>query len=506
MASVSSVATLAGLDRPAADRPDPKAADASDGAFAGLMAQFVQPLPSPSAPTHGEPPKPEGETPKEGAQPAGALGSPGPAVPTEAQAPDAATPTPTAAAPASAASATPTVSALQAQPEPAPQGLLLPKDLRLPTGGPQGLPGDPSAVPGSALPPTQDPGLAPPQGASQAPTDAAPALLTALPSTATPTGILRLPAPDPAPMAVPPLDPELKETLKPSLAPMAAALGSATPAAAHLTNTVQIQAVLAAPSPSASGSRGSGSATDSPVLAEGKVAKLAASQLLPQDQTPAALPPKALSLPGLTDSESTPAPTSGKGFPLPLAPEATGAGLLPEPPSTALRAQDGSSLAALTTAARAPEAATPAALVPAPAPAPAPPPTAPVQQVDGSVRWMLKTGAQEAQLQLHPDSLGQVTIHLRVEGGEVHAKLWVTEPTSVQAVQEGRPHLEQSLKEQGLALGSFDLQQGHRPFQDTPAAPASREQTPSEAVLARQEAPAPTPVAILNARHVELYA
>ena len=119
---------------------------------------------------------------------------------------------------------------------------------------------------------------------------------------------------------------------------------------------------------------------------------------------------------------------------------------------------------------------------------------------------MLKGGVQEAQLQLHPDSLGQVTIHLRVEGGEVHARLWVTEPASVQAVQEGRPQLELSLKEQGLMLGSFDLQQGQRPFQEAHAGPSFHEPVVPETTPARQEAPAAAPLSILNPRHVELSA
>jgi flagellar hook-length control protein FliK len=120
---------------------------------------------------------------------------------------------------------------------------------------------------------------------------------------------------------------------------------------------------------------------------------------------------------------------------------------------------------------------------------------------------MLKGGTQEAELQLHPDSLGQVTIHLKVEGGEVHARLWITEPASMQAVQEGRPHLEMALKEQGLQLGSFDLQQGHRPFQEAPTAPSFREPSfQEETAPTRQEAPASPTTGFLNSHHVELYA
>jgi flagellar hook-length control protein FliK len=129
-----------------------------------------------------------------------------------------------------------------------------------------------------------------------------------------------------------------------------------------------------------------------------------------------------------------------------------------------------------------------------------------VAQVDSGVRWMLKSGSQEARLQLHPDSLGQVTIHLRVEGGEVHARLWVSEAASMKAVQDGRSHLELSLKEQGLQLGSFDLQQGHRPFQDAPAAQASPFQDRLSTLPARQETPATKVPTLANPHQIELYA
>jgi flagellar hook-length control protein FliK len=173
--------------------------------------------------------------------------------------------------------------------------------------------------------------------------------------------------------------------------------------------------------------------------------------------------------------------------------------------AAAPHAPDGSSLAALSTLPRTVETA--AAAAPAAPPAPvATPPTAPVLQVEGGLRWMLKGGAQEAQLQLHPDSLGQVTIHLKVEGGEVHARLWITEPGSVQAVQEGRPHLEMCLKEQGLQLGSFDLHQGRRPFQEGSSASPYPETAVPETVSARQEAPSIILPSILNPHRVELYA
>lgn len=229
--------------------------------------------------------------------------------------------------------------------------------------------------------------------------------------------------------------------------------------------------------------------------------------------TPASVPPHAgsgakasplLTTAGLDCKPSQVDQGSSKARPVLL-----GAGaLLPNgapAPATAPQHADSSAMAVLSAQ---PRLSTPA-LGSTPA---APPPNAPalptplVTQVEGGLRWMLKGGSQEAQLQLHPDSLGQITIHLRVEGGEVHARLWVTEAASVQAVQEGRPHLEASLKEQGLQLGSFDLQQGQRPFQEAPSSPAYPGRPVLDLLTAGQEAPVPLLATVLNSHHVELYA
>ena len=82
-----------------------------------------------------------------------------------------------------------------------------------------------------------------------------------------------------------------------------------------------------------------------------------------------------------------------------------------------------------------------------------------LQQVDSGIRWMLRTSSPGAELQLHPEALGRVRIELKVEGGEVHARLWASDPKSIPVLQENKAFLEVSLKEQGLNLGSFDLRQ-----------------------------------------------
>jgi flagellar hook-length control protein FliK len=83
-------------------------------------------------------------------------------------------------------------------------------------------------------------------------------------------------------------------------------------------------------------------------------------------------------------------------------------------------------------------------------------------QVEGSIRWILQNKNQGAELQLHPDSLGRVIIQLRVDGQDVHAKLWASEASSMSVLQDHKAFLEASLKQQGLNLSSFDLQSGAR--------------------------------------------
>jgi len=93
-------------------------------------------------------------------------------------------------------------------------------------------------------------------------------------------------------------------------------------------------------------------------------------------------------------------------------------------------------------------------------------------QVDGSIRFLVKNQDQSAELQLHPESLGRVQVKLTVEGTVVHAKLWASEAAAVPVLQEHRSYLEDSLRSQGLTLGSFDLQQGRREDQAPLPTPA----------------------------------
>jgi len=113
-------------------------------------------------------------------------------------------------------------------------------------------------------------------------------------------------------------------------------------------------------------------------------------------------------------------------------------------------------------------------------------------QVDGTIRWLVKNQDQGAELQLHPESLGRLQIKLKVEGSVVHAKVWASDAAAVPVLQEHRASLEASLKSQGLTLGSFDLQHGHRQQQAPLPDPSASLSVPAAgAVLAAtgQESP-----------------
>lgn len=132
-----------------------------------------------------------------------------------------------------------------------------------------------------------------------------------------------------------------------------------------------------------------------------------------------------------------------------------------------------------------------------------------LQQVESGIRWMLRNASPGAELQLHPEALGRVRIELKVEGGEVHARLWASDPKSIPVLQENKAFLEVSLKEQGLNLGSFDLRQNsQQPHPDFAQGGARGQFWPTEATAPESGQDAPTrPVhRAANPRRIELIA
>jgi len=512
MLATGNAAVTEVASRQVAERPEARESEASGGQFAGLMAHWIQPQMAPKPPE-----KAQGGTPETGYRKATsakpAAGSPA-ATPDAPPAPDEAR-----SALKPGVSATPP----SAPSQPSPSAKATASDTATPannvatpaSGAPASADDAAAAAPtttpaAAALPPTAA-GLPDPSSLVPAP-DSALATLAALALSTLQTGGTGSPLPS-APFASP------REAAKTENQPKTADSGlDPIPLQASTTT----QAVLAE---DAAKSKGKGPTKELQTALEAPLApSLTAGSATSKSGPDLAVPTAPQDAPAVTPLRTS-LPSAVPG--LSIEPSQVDAGTfkalsfahatdgLPADaaaatlPATLSQHADNSAMAAISAL---PRTSTPVAgAMPT-----APPPNTPAQpsplasplvtQVEGGLRWMLKGGSQEAQLQLHPDSLGQVTIHLRVEGGEVHARLWVTEASSVQAVQEGRPHLEASLKEQGLQLGSFDLQQGQRPFQEATATPTYPERPVLEAASAGQEAPAVPVASILNASHVELYA
>jgi flagellar hook-length control protein FliK len=521
MAPASPSAVLAVSERPLPERPEAKSTDGSDGQFAGLMAQFNHPPPPPPKPTDNHP-SGQARVDKEAmARPSEDKPTAPPPAATSAKAPDKPQPkadsTNTKAEPADTNTQPP-----KADPDPANVSVGLPvtpvKDAGLLVVESL-LQASLAADTSSKVPIAATPTTTATNPENLAPAATAPTALPTSKALAPPTGSIPLQITPAAAPVAPKVD--APTALPPSLPTPTEAKVDPTPQvdAVHLPPAIVAQAALAEQATGSKNNLGSETSTaidDTPksdsTRPVGNGPKSLGVPTLGQPALPAAIKAPLSASPLINEQEA--ASVASKAKSASIDPNATlptfeslaaKANLATQTPS--VHASDGSAMAALNSVSRTPLEAAPAVAAPvAPAATPPTPPSPQVFQVEGGIRWMLKGGAQEAQLQLHPESLGQVTIHLKVEGGEVHARLWVTEPASVQAVQEGRAHLEQSLKDQGLQLGSFDLHQGNRPFHEAPSAPAFREPTSAEPLITRQEAPSMSQPSILNTHHVELYA
>ena len=191
-------------------------------------------------------------------------------------------------------------------------------------------------------------------------------------------------------------------------------------------------------------------------------------------------------------AESTPA-TQGTKDPAPALPRSESLGLQPTQPQPASSQGIPANISASKPTAPVWQAPVPAVL----------------HQVENGIRWMLQNASPGAELQLHPEALGRVRIELKVEGGEVHARLWASDPKSIPVLQENKAFLEVSLKEQGLNLGSFDLRQhSNQPQPQNPEGQPKGQFWPTEATLVdhRQDAPSGQSTTGRNPRRVELIA
>lgn len=80
-----------------------------------------------------------------------------------------------------------------------------------------------------------------------------------------------------------------------------------------------------------------------------------------------------------------------------------------------------------------------------------------VREIAQAVRLSTAQGGLEVRLQLHPESLGEVQVHVRWEGGTLTARLEAATPAGREALEAGLPHLRAALRDQGIPVESLQV-------------------------------------------------
>ncbi|HYL81157.1 MAG TPA: flagellar hook-length control protein FliK, partial [Candidatus Acidoferrum sp.] len=115
----------------------------------------------------------------------------------------------------------------------------------------------------------------------------------------------------------------------------------------------------------------------------------------------------------------------------------------------------------------------PGRLPPGPSEAPSPP-VSPmgIERVATAVRTSAARGGMEVRLRLHPESLGEVQVHVRWERGLLTARLEAATPAARDALEGGLHLLKSALQEQGVSIDRLQVglrlnlegqSQGHTP-------------------------------------------
>ncbi len=101
------------------------------------------------------------------------------------------------------------------------------------------------------------------------------------------------------------------------------------------------------------------------------------------------------------------------------------------------------------------------------------------------VRTMVKEGAQEARLQLHPAELGRLHVTIATDGDQARVQFLAESPAAREMIEQNLPRLREMLQEQGLQLAESDVgTRGESEFADQSGGRhASTEESLSEADL-----------------------
>jgi flagellar hook-length control protein FliK len=103
-----------------------------------------------------------------------------------------------------------------------------------------------------------------------------------------------------------------------------------------------------------------------------------------------------------------------------------------------------------------------------------------MEQVTGKLQSVVRSGMSDVRIQLRPESLGEVSLRIRMEGDVVLAKIEVQNQQVKEIMERNLPMLKDALASHNIGTGSFDIQVGNgsgRQFGNMPHSPWNDEET-----------------------------
>ena len=102
-----------------------------------------------------------------------------------------------------------------------------------------------------------------------------------------------------------------------------------------------------------------------------------------------------------------------------------------------------------------------------------------MEQITGKLQTVLRSGLTEVRIQLRPESLGEVSMRIRMEDDVVVAKIEVQNQQVKEIMERNLPMLKDALAQQNITAGSFDVQVNNgtgRHFGNMPNSPWNEEE------------------------------
>jgi flagellar hook-length control protein FliK len=80
-----------------------------------------------------------------------------------------------------------------------------------------------------------------------------------------------------------------------------------------------------------------------------------------------------------------------------------------------------------------------------------------LERVVSAARASVARGGTEVRLRLHPETLGEVRVQVRWEGGTLSARLEAATPAGREALEQGAPALRAALQEHGIPVEQLSV-------------------------------------------------